>query len=332
MKNGYELYLDGANDFGVGIYKKTPKSERLVGIAYTTWHSDSFTEWGGGTWSLPLDGKYDSDDPDVIYKHGILLRDAGVDFVFVDWSNNTAYDPLTMRERRSDFRMIEEATDVLFRVWSKIENAPKIALFIGPGHSGQIHVDNGDQDRKAEQVYRDYVLKYPELYFSYEGKPLLMCYGATPNLYGVTPKWNDERFTVRWVTGYIAQQGELFDQSTYASYGFWSWEERGVQPYSVHNGYVESVTVTAASRSQGKEGYRRYIPAIPRDGGRTFARQFERARLLGARIALIVSWNEWVKGEQPSLEISKDIEPSEAYGDLYVRLMKDCIARFKSED
>ena len=101
---------------GVGLYDKTPAADRKVGIAYTTWHRPEFPRWGKGTWDLPLDGPYCSDDRAVIYKHGIQLRDAGIDFVFVDWTNNTCYDPEKQRETNPAFRMIEESTDVLFEV------------------------------------------------------------------------------------------------------------------------------------------------------------------------------------------------------------------------
>ena len=120
---------------GVGLYEKTPAAQRKVGIAYTTWHCDVLPGWGAKTWDLPLDGPYNSDDREVIYKHAILLRDAGIDFIFVDWTNNTCYDPARQRDSAPTFRMIEEATDVLFEVWSKIEGAPKICLLAGPGHS-----------------------------------------------------------------------------------------------------------------------------------------------------------------------------------------------------
>ena len=44
-----------------------------------------------------------------------------------------------------------------------------------------------------------------------------------------------------------------------------------------------------------------------------------------------VSWNEWVLGEQPSAEVSKDIEPSKEHGRLYLALLKQEIARFKGK-
>lgn len=320
---------------GVGRYDPVPVEERLVGIAYTTWHRAE-TQWGGThTWDLPLNGPYCSDDEEVIRRHGEQLRDAGVDFVFVDWSNNTEYDPASMREYRSDFRMIEEATDKLFDIWATIEGAPKICIFVGPGHNGPGTIDSGAHQKKVDQVWNDYVTNpsRKDMYFQYDGKPLLICYGATPNQYTATPKklWNDNRFTVRWMTGFVGQQSTLFRPRSLESLGFWSWEERGAQTYTVFNKQVEAVTVTAGTRAQGKEGDAGYIPAAGRQNGATMKKQFQRAYDLGARIVLIVSWNEWTTGEQPSVEISKDIEPSKIYGTFYLDLMREQIRKFKGQ-
>ena len=123
MEKNYKLYEDVVYNYedvkcdqtGVGLFEKSKPEDRLVGIAYTTWHR-RIGMWDGGTWSYPLLKPYASDNRDVIYQHGKWLAEADVDFVFVDWSNNTGYDPETMRKKRADFRMIEEATDVLFEV------------------------------------------------------------------------------------------------------------------------------------------------------------------------------------------------------------------------
>jgi len=46
---------------------------------------------------------------------------------------------------------------------------------------------------------------------------------------------------------------------------------------------------------------------------------------------MVVSWNEWTTGEQPSIEVSKDLEPSLTLGDRYLKLLKEEIRRFKTE-
>ena len=55
-----------------------------------------------------------------------------MDFVFVDWSNNTFYEPDVKYVWAMD--MIESSTDLLFEIWSEIPNAPKICIMVGPGH------------------------------------------------------------------------------------------------------------------------------------------------------------------------------------------------------
>ena len=336
----YNLYTDVIYNYddveiektGVGKYEATPYEDRLVGIAYSTWLCTKIINWGNNTWDTPLYGNYYSDDREMIAKHAELLRDAGVDFVFIDWTNNTTYDPATMRESLSDFRMIEDATELVFEVWSQIEGAPKICIFAGPGHSGIENVKNGNHQKKVDQIYSSFVEKYPDMYFHYEGKPLLMCYGATPNQYGARPTWRDSRFTVRWVTGYAGQQSDLYNDRTMATrYNWWSWEERGLQTYSITDGRVECVTCTAASRSQGSEGDSDYIPAYGRDNGATLKKQFQRANDLGAGIVILISWNEWTTGEQPSPEVSKDLEPSVIHGTFYYDLLREQIKKFKGQ-
>lgn len=340
MEKNYKLYEDVVYNYedvkcdqtGVGLFEKSKPEDRLVGIAYTTWHR-RIGMWDGGTWSYPLLKPYASDNRDVIYQHGKWLAEADVDFVFVDWSNNTGYDPETMRKKRADFRMIEEATDVLFEVWAEIPNAPKICIFVGPGHNGPSSVYKGEHQKKVDQVYKAYIEneKNKDMYFYYEGKPLLMCYGATPTQYGAEPSWIDDRFTIRWVTGFVGQQGALHNKETLQSERYWSWEERGAQTYTVNNGVVEAVTCSAATRAQGTAGGDNYIPECGRANGATLKKQFQRAIDLGAKIILLVSWNEWTKGEQPSAEVSKDLEPSQAHGTFYYDLMKEQIKKFKEK-
>jgi hypothetical protein len=97
----------------------------------------------------------------------------------------------------------------------------------------------------------------------------------------------------------------------------------------VHDGRPEAVVVNAATRPQGQPGDEYYIPAAGRRGGETFRERWRRAREIGPKFALVVSWNEWVGGEQPSAEVSKDLEPSEEFGTFYLDLLKEEIAKFK---
>ena len=102
-------------------------------------------------------------------------------------------------------------------------------------------------------------------------------------------------------------------------------------PYPIYDGKPETMVVCAATRKQGDPGDAGYIPEKGRRDGQTLREQFARAREIGTRFAMVVSWNEWTTGEQPSVEVSKDIEPSVEHGDKYLKILKEEIRRFKSE-
>jgi len=307
------------------------ENNKLVGLAYTTWHQD--TVWHN-VWDKPELGFYKSDNVDVIRQHARWIEDAGVDFIFVDWSNNVDYVP-GQTKNAGIFDMIENATTLLFEEYAKMEKSPKISIMAGVTGYPEA-VKDGRLQRKVDQIYNQFIAntRFKPIYQTYLGKPLLMLYVNTPSPFqsGV-PEWTDDRFTVRWVTGYIAQQKNLMGDDLVSKYGYWSWEDRGKQTYTLLNGKPEAMTIVAAWREDnglGEPFGRGAIAAQGRKNGETFKNQWDRAREIGVNVALVVSWNEWVLSEQPSKEISKDIEPSEVYGHLYLNLLKEEIKKFKN--
>lgn len=331
IKRNFELYESVIFNYddvkcdqtGVGKFDPVDPSERTVGIAYSPWNCLTKT-WWRGAWDKPLYGIYANDDEDVLLYHARLLAEADVDFVFVDWSNNTYVTEETYHQYEI-YRVMEHATYEMFRLWSTVPNAPKIAVFIGPGHATMEGIRSGAHQKKADQIYTDLATneKYRDMYFYYEGKPLLLCYGATPTQYGKTPqtKWDDERFTVRWVSAHLDAQN-LSDRNGYSSV-YWSWEEHSPQSYTELDGKVEAVTVSAAIRGGDRKNRR--------NNGATFKRQMQRAIDLGAKITIITTWNEWTASEQRSDEESRDIEPSVAYGTFYYDLMREQIKKLKGK-
>jgi len=331
------------SDKGAGIYPRVPYEERFVGLAYTTWFRPQI--WSSSVWAYPTLGTYNSDDKEIIRQHAELIYDAGVDFVWVDWSNNLDFDMpmdrvLKDRTSRADFAMIERSTVYMFDVYSQMEKAPKISIFIGCPAPGQKEgVTDGRLTRKADQIYDWFVNnpehpEYKDQLFYYNGKPLLVVYVGTPSPWqsGV-PEWDDDRFTVRYMTGYVTEQKGLRDPDTLESkYGYWSWEDRVAQTFTVSDGYPEAMIVCASTRPQAEEGDPNYIPAVERRNGQTFKEQWARARLIGVRFAMVSTWNEYVTGEQYSDEVSKDIEPNTVWGDMYLKLLKEEIAKFKGKN
>lgn len=319
-------------------YKSAPYEDRLVCVAYSTWmYKTSRFE---NCWETPLLGKYTSlDSPETLKAHAELLYDADVDFVLVDWSNNVDYDFYNKKDyrggrARNDFETIELGTTQMFESWSKLEHSPKIAVFIGCPND-ESAIKDGRLQKKADQVYREYIEKeeYKDLYQTYLGKPLLVVYLGTPALAQsrLAKLWNDDRFTVRFLTGYIGQQSMYNNKTRAATQPIWSWEERGQQCYAVNGDTVECMTVQSAWRSQDSPGDPNYIEAGLRNNGDTFLKMWARAMAFGPQIVLCPTWNEYSKGEQPTPEINKDLEPTVESGTLYYDILKEQIKLFKTD-
>ncbi|MBP5207470.1 MAG: hypothetical protein J6330_03330 [Clostridia bacterium] len=319
-------------------YKAAPYEDRLVCVAYSTWMYKGDNRFAN-SWERPLIGNYTTlDCPWALKAHAELLYDANVDFVLVDWSNNVDYDFYNKKDyrggrARNDFETIEMGTTQLFEGWSQLENTPKIAVFIGcPGDGDAIK--DGRLQKKADQVYREYIEneKYKDLYQTYLGKPLLVVYLGTPALSQsrLEKLWNDDRFTVRFLTGYIGQQSMFNNKTRAATQPIWSWEEREQQCYAVNGDVVECMTVQSAWRAQNREGQDGYIPSSGRENGDTLLKMWARAIEFGPQIVLCPTWNEYSKGEQPTPEINKDLEPSKEAGTFYYDIMKEQIKIFKN--
>jgi len=331
MENGYSVEYAAtrmhAREFWRLTVEEKPAAMRHVGVAYTTWNRPVL--WSS-YWGSPQMGGYTADNRNILRRHGQMLADADVDFVFIDWSNNIDYVPGVTIDR-PDFDLIENTAPLMFEEWAFIPNAPNIAIMIGFPRQAEA-VTDGRLQRKADQVYDQFIANEATSarYYRYLGKPLLLIYTGTPCPYQQgLPPFSDERFTVRYLTGFITQQSNLLGPDLLSKYGYWSWEDRGPQTYTVYNEEAEACTITAASRSQWEPGAVNYIPAIGRRNGQTLIERFQRAVDLEAKLALVVSWNEWTTNEQPSAEVSKDLEPSVEYGTLYLDLLREQVRKFK---
>ena len=60
-----------------------------------------------------------------------------------------------------------------------------------------------------------------------------MIYTGTPSRFTIgVPGIVDDRFTFRYLTGFITEQPNLRDGFT-SKFGYWSWEDRGKQTYTL---------------------------------------------------------------------------------------------------
>jgi hypothetical protein len=330
------------------------------GIFYSTWHCIAAEStpvhdislvlagqqsWGGygvfHYWDQPAAGYYCPSDADpVLLEHAELLRDAGIDFVFLDATNHAYVDA-----RSHDTPgMILAPLDRLLAVWSGVPGAPRVVPWVPvvePGSSPSVYTVDAMLQRLAA---------YPELQFEYLGKPLLL---ITENAqYPVNAAREAELaedYTVRRMWGVYADDGAPWSflqacQSSPTS------AEPCRQRVAVTAGGIEQIPIAAAYQ----QTFMNVATATPKHQGLTFRKQFERAFTWPETpIITITGWNEWIAQRQPcghpacpcasypdgcfidqwDLEYSRDLEPgANLMGDYYYQLMSACIALFRAGD
>jgi hypothetical protein len=181
--------------------------------------------------------------------------------------------------------------------------------------------------------------------FYLDGKPLLVDYAGTPaHFQSNTGPWNDLRYTMRHLTGFVSEQYRLwdFDPKGYriSKYGYWSWEDRGNSTFPIVNGHPDFMVVTAANRGVPC-GWECSSKRAGRAGGKTFTNKWEYAMEVGPRVVLVQSFGQWTgcsskPGENMDEEYSTDIEPQASgpgsHGDLYLRLLGNYSALFKKKE
>ena len=158
-----------------------PKARRWVGLFYWQWHGrlrqqpafdmtaflashpkfmDFDADPPGGPrnptwyWARPIMDYYRSDDPWVIRRHLPLIAAAGVDFLFLDYTNSSVYD-----------RELTTFLDVSDDLKAKGTAVPRLTFFL-----------NHEPDWKIESLYTHWYRpgKHADSWFRWQGKPLLM--------------------------------------------------------------------------------------------------------------------------------------------------------------
>ena len=245
-------------------------------------------------WAEPYFGYYNSDDEWVIRKHGYMLAEAGVDFIFVDATNGIIY---------------ERNLETLLRVWSQMRaegyQVPQICF----------HCGNTDSLAAASLnfLWNNYysVGKYADMWFYFDGKPLIF---YPDSLAKTLSNEVNDFFTVRqsWAfTGdswYTDRKGK----------GRWAWADMyPQQPGLSPTGEVEQMIVMSgfwANGSGGTNGGRSYTKAngIPAYEGKwdfgfalmnttsglglAFQEHFDYAKEVNPPLIMITGWNEWWAG------------------------------------
>ena len=238
----------------------------------------------GNYWSEPYFGYYVDVDEWVLRKHAQMLCDAGVDFIFVDISNDETY---------------RDAHSKLFETWYQIRQEG--------GQTPQICFLTGDTEGRLVKhlnilkttVYSDKNFeKYKDLFFMWDGKPLI--FGNPGNKLTEKEKELLDKFTVRGCWAWRDEDG------------YWNWLTESPQfKGRDEDGNFEQMSVTMGHHASTSKG-RSYTSANgqPNNGKEDFEftsttaqygycldEQFKYAIEADPSVIMITGWNEWTAGQ-----------------------------------
>ncbi len=279
-----------------------PRENRQVGLFYFLWVNNGVSnkrnipvqditkilaenphnpKWGPqGSfhfWGEPELGYYTIDDPFVLTRHRSMLTAAGIDTLFFDQTNNLVYpnEMLAVCENLEQGRL--QGLPV-----------PKISA-----------MHNSKPERSVPQLYETLYepKKYPELWFKWLGKPLLLSNPET-----LSPEMKNF-FTIRhtWAWTNAKWFGDGRDK--------WTWVDWSPQKAGWHDSpdKPEEVSVCIAphpldgrgrSSTGGKDA-----PSVSPDKLRTAegiyaADQWKHALEIDPPFIFVTGWNEWVAQRQ----------------------------------
>jgi hypothetical protein len=291
-------------------------------------------------WGESIFGYYVSDDESILRKHAQMLADAGVDMIVFDVTNQVTYP----QSWRSLCRVFD-------RVKREGNRVPQIA-FLCPF---------GDPAKVVRELWTDLYSQnlYPDLWFRWEGKPLIL---ADPAALSGGSGVADRNSQIRQLFTFRKPQPDYFQGPTGA--GQWGWLEVYPQhafyktpgvPEEVAVGVGQNaadgkLSVFTNPRAHGRSFHDGKEPGPDaRDtSGRNFAEQWRGALSIDPSFIFVTNWNEWIAGrfspanmplygtgpvtfvDEFDAEFSRDVEPMKGgHGDNYYYQMIANIRRYK---
>jgi hypothetical protein len=277
-------------------------------------------------WGEPLFGYYRSDDRWVIRRHLQMLADAGVDVLILDATNAETYRKVYL-----------EICAVARQIREQGGRAPQLTFML-----------NTRAGATAAKLYREFYEpgQFPEMWFRWEGKPLLIC---DPAEAGEAEK---KFFTLRRAHWPFKMQNTA---------KAWHWEATYPQPYgftddpkkpeqvnvsvaqnlSAANGQVSPMS-SGKARGRSFHAGKQSLAVGSELPGYNFQEQWRWALQLDPPFVMVTGWNEWIAGrwgkpgqkpefvDQYDQEFSRDIEPMRGgHGDNYYCQLIANIRRYK---
>lgn len=265
---------------------------------------DHFNNRRGGEayWAEPYFGYYTNTDTWVYRKHAAMFEAAGVDFIYLDVSNAETF---------------VEGHTALFDTWLQIRreggSTPQIVFFCGDNPSTlESNMNTLFRTVYSEENWE----KYQELFFMWEGKPLLFGNGngisasmknkinAKFTLRG-SWAWTDQDNYWPWLQEYVQ-----IDNGSYrpVNGGYGRDANRNIESLSIAMGHHPTMTKgrTFANGVQTNNGKNdmEFSSVYEAGLGTGFEFQFNAATYLMNRriqeddpfVLMITGWNEWIAG------------------------------------
>jgi hypothetical protein len=254
-----------------------------VGVHYFMWYKPDKNRWGNGATVVrvgappPSLGWYTSNHTDVIDTHIRQMSGAGFDFAIVQI---VTHSPASWENAHTFFHRLKG---------HQLKAAVMLdSLYFDTSAIKTTWVE------KAKTEFTGYAN-----YFSLRGEPLIMLFSARLDFSVPGAALRNVYWTNSYEQGTNTFNSDLFLYP--ADWPFWSGTPQplinGVVP--VVPGYVD----THLGRPEPME--------YPRDNGRMYRAQWQRALALRPELIIVYSWNEHFE--------ETAIEPTEAWGDRYLR-------------
>lgn len=290
-----------SNNSQVGKTKK----DKMVGLFYYIWHgyhnpNDTIyditkilaenpenPEYGPKGhfhyWGEPEAGYYRSDDPWVIRRNIAMMVAAGVDFIYFDVTNHYTYLPT-----------VHKYCQISLEMRGKGINAPYIS-FMTNSRSGST------MNEVYDSIYAEN--KYKDLWFCWEGKPLIFGQADDPDLKPVAKNFFNIKYSWAWTDA----QNEP---------NHWQWIDKYPQDFGwSKKGEVDQVPVSVASHpvnnigtsfSNGKQPeLNKYKLTAETGKGAHFSEQWKRVFELNPKVVMITQFNEWMAQRFLNGEVAK---------------------------
>ena len=342
-----------------GYAEVGPPRKRQVGIFYFLWVNHEVTNNGDGPvwdntrilsehpekprwgplnafhfWGEPELGYYTIDDPFVIARHMAMLTAAQIDTLIFDQTNAFVYP------------------HQMLAVCSVLDGGRRQGLPVPKVTA----MHNSFPERSVPELYKDLyqAQKYPELWFRWLGKPLLL--SPTEKLPPELKDYFTLRHTWAWSSG--GWWGDGHDRWTWVD---WTPQNPG---WHIEPGKPEEISVCVAphpldGKGRSCHGGAAHIQPpqnqLDTNAGLYVAEQWQRALEVDPQFILVTGWNEWIaqrfergdqgptctgyrklaKGDsffvdQYTEEFSRDIEPMlGGHGDDYYFQLVANVRRFK---